>query len=147
MNPNEVIIKNKIIDYQNQSIILFDGVCNLCNGAVQFIIKRDKKEIFRFTSLQSETGQAILQYYQLPTQNFDSFLFLENGKLYSQSTAALKVAQKLSSFWKLLYAGMLIPKPFRDFIYAWVAKNRYRWFGKKVNCMIPSPELKKRFLD
>lgn len=140
-------IKKQTLNYQNQSIILFDGVCNLCNGAVQFIIKRDKKEAFQFTSLQSDTGQAILQHYQLPTQNFDSFLFLENGKLYSQSTAALKITPKLNGLWKLVYVGIIIPKPFRDFIYAWIAKNRYRWFGKKAQCMLPSPELKNRFLD
>jgi predicted DCC family thiol-disulfide oxidoreductase YuxK len=131
----------------DQPVILFDGVCNLCNGAVQFIIKHDKKNRFRFASLQSGTGQHLLEQYNLPADQLNSFILIENGKAYTRSTGALKVAKKLSGIWPMLYTFMIIPKIFRDSIYDWVARNRYKWFGKKNECMIPAPELKARFLD
>ena len=130
-----------------QSIILFDGVCNLCNSAVQFIIKRDKKNCFSFASLQSAQGQQILSQYNLPSKDLNSFVLIENGKPYTRSTGALKVMKKLNGLWPLLYSLKIIPKFIRDRIYKWIARNRYKWFGKKNECMIPTPQLKARFLN
>lgn len=131
----------------DQPVILFDGVCNLCNGAVQFIIKHDKKKQFRFASLQSEAGQQLLQQYNLPVNELNSFILIDEGKAYTRSTGALKVSKKLSGIWPMLYTFIIIPKIFRDSIYDMVARNRYKWFGKKDECMIPTPELKARFLN
>ncbi|MBA2561860.1 MAG: thiol-disulfide oxidoreductase DCC family protein [Chitinophagaceae bacterium] len=130
-----------------QSIILFDGVCNLCNSAVQFIIKRDKKNYFRFASLQSAHGQELLSNYNLPLNDLNSFVLIENEKAYTRSTGALRVSKKLNKLWPLLYSFIIIPKFIRDSVYKWIAGNRYKWFGKKSECMIPSPQLKARFLN
>lgn len=127
-------------------IILFDGICNLCNGAVNFTIKRDKNKSIRFGALQSEQGQQLLRQYQFPSTNFTSLLFIEAGKVYTQSTAALKVCKYLTGLWPLLYGFIIVPKFIRDGLYDWIASNRYKWFGKKEECMIPSPDLKQRFL-
>jgi predicted DCC family thiol-disulfide oxidoreductase YuxK len=129
------------------SIILFDGVCNLCNSAVQFAIKRDISGSFLFASLQSEEGLKILAEFHLPADEMNSFLLVENGKIYDRSTAALRVARKLKGLWKFLYGFIIVPKFIRDAIYNLVSKNRYRWFGKKDECMVPTPELKARFLN
>jgi predicted DCC family thiol-disulfide oxidoreductase YuxK len=131
----------------DQPIVLFDGVCNLCNGAVQFIIRHDKKNIFMFASLQSEVGRKILEQYNFPLDELNSFILIENNKAYTRSTGALRVAKKLNGLWPLLYGFIIIPKFIRDSIYNWVAGNRYKWFGKKDDCMIPTPELKARFLS
>jgi predicted DCC family thiol-disulfide oxidoreductase YuxK len=131
----------------DRSIILFDGVCNLCNGAVQFVISKDKNNYFRFASLQSEQGQQLLKQYQLPVLTNTSFVLIEDGHVYTSSTGALRVAKKLKGFWPVLYVLMIIPKFIRDFVYYRIAKNRYKWFGKKDECMIPTPELKARFLN
>ena len=130
----------------NNPIILFDGVCNLCNGAVQFVIKNDKKGQFRFAALQSEIGNELSKKYGLPTDAMDTFVTIVDGKSYTRSTAALKVASLLGGFWSFAYIFIIIPPFIRDGIYNWVAKNRYRWFGKKDPCMIPTPELRERFL-
>lgn len=130
-----------------QPIVLFDGVCNLCNNAVQFIIRHDKKKQFLFTSLQSEAGQKLLQEYDLPVNELNSFILIDNNKANTRSTGALKVFKKLDGGWPLLYAFIIIPKFIRDAVYNWVRKNRYNWFGKKDECMIPTPELKARFLS
>ena len=131
----------------DQPIVLFDGVCNLCNGAVQFIIRHDKKNIFMFASLQSEVGRKILEQYNFPLDELNSFILIENNKAYTRSTGALRVAKKLNGLWPLLYGFIIIPKFIRDSIYNGVAGNRYKWFGKKDACMIPTPELKARFLS
>lgn len=128
-------------------VLLFDGVCNLCNRSVQFVIKKDKKRIFRFASLQSELGMHVMQQYGLPVSDLNSFLLLENGKLYTKSTAALRLTRKLGGGWPLLYAFMIVPKFIRDGIYSWIARNRYKWFGKRDACWLPTPELKTLFLD
>lgn len=128
-------------------IILFDGICNLCNGAVQFIIKHDPEKKFFFTSLQSVAGQQLLKQYNLPSENFNSFLLLQDDTIFSKSTAALKVASQLKSAWKLLYIFIIVPKYIRDAVYSYIAANRYKWFGKKDNCMMPTPELQARFLS
>jgi predicted DCC family thiol-disulfide oxidoreductase YuxK len=131
----------------NRKILLFDGVCNLCNGAVQFVIKRDKNARLKFASLQSEAGQKLLKEFHLPENEFESFVFIDGDKAYTKSTAALQVAKNLGSFWKTFYAFIIIPKPIRDFAYSLIAKNRYKMFGKRESCMIPTPELKSRFLQ
>ena len=131
---------------QNQSIILFDGVCNLCNSAVIFVIKRDKKNLLRFAPLQSETAHRLLANYNIQIQGMKSFIFIEEGKLYTQSTAALKVCRYFTGLWPLLYGFIIIPSFARDGLYRWIAKNRYKWFGQKNECMIPTPKLQAKFL-
>ena len=128
-------------------IILFDGVCNLCNGAVQFAIERDPTAIFRFASLQSDFGQSILTQNVVNTEGGGTIILLENGKVYDRSTAALRVARQLSGWIKYLYVFIFVPKFIRDFVYKIVARNRYRWFGKQESCWLPTKELKARFLD
>lgn len=136
----------------NPPIILFDGVCNLCNASVQFIIERDPTAIFRFASLQSNAGQAILaeNALDLALKNDasaeDSVILVENGKIYDRSTAALRIARRLSGGMKLLYVFIIVPRTIRDFVYKFIAKNRYRWFGKQDACWMPTKELKARFL-
>lgn len=128
-------------------IILFDGVCNLCNGSVLFIIRRDPKARFRFASLQSTYGENFLKHNSLSTEEYDSIVLIEGGRFYTQSTAALRIAKRLNGAWPLLYAGIIIPKFIRDAMYNVIAKNRYRWFGKKDACMIPTPALRSRFME
>lgn len=130
----------------DQPVILFDGICNLCNSAVQFIIRHDKKKQFLFTSLQSEAGQKLLTKYNLPAE-LNSFILIENDTAYNRSTGALRIAKKLNGILPWLYGFIIIPKFFRDGIYNWIGKNRYKWFGKKEECMTPTPELKARFLS
>jgi predicted DCC family thiol-disulfide oxidoreductase YuxK len=128
-------------------VVLFDGVCNLCNGSVQFIIKRDRKKIFRFASLQGKAGQEILQRYNLSRTDFNSFVLLEDGNVYTRSTAVLRMLKRLGGGWKLLYGFIIIPKFMRDGAYNFIARRRYKWFGKKEECWIPTPNLRERFLD
>ncbi len=128
-------------------VILFDGVCNFCNSMVNFIIRQDKKKIFRFASLQSAYGQKLLEENGLKSIGNDSFVLFENGKAYQRSTAALRVNNKLPWYWKWTQLGWILPSFIRDGIYNWIARNRYKWFGKKDKCMIPSQELKDRFLE
>ncbi len=128
-------------------IILFDGVCNLCNNAVQFVIKHDTLKKFVFASLQSQKGQALLQQYNLPLQSFNSFVLLQNEKVFLKSTAALNVAKQLNGAVKLLYGFIIVPAFIRNAVYNFIAKNRYKWFGKKESCMIPTPALQSRFLN
>ncbi len=128
-------------------IILFDGVCNLCNNSVQFVIKHDPSDKFMFAALQSARGQQLLQQYNLPTAGFDSFVLIQNEKVFLKSTAALQVAKQLSGPIKLLYGFIIVPAFIRNAVYAFVAKNRYKWFGKKDSCMIPSPSLQSKFLN
>jgi len=129
-----------------QPIILFDGVCNFCNASINFIIRQDKGKIFRFATLQSETGQQILRQNNLPTEEFGSFVLVDNGDVFLKSTAALKVYNKLPWYWKWTQIGWIAPKFLRDAVYNLIAKNRYKWFGKKDSCMIPTPEVRSRFL-
>jgi len=128
-------------------IILFDGVCNLCNTSVQFILKRDRRSRFRFASLQGPAGQALLQRSGLPADHLDSFVLVENNKVYTRSSAALRVISRLGGGYTLFYVFWIIPRPIRDGIYDWVARHRYRWFGKEDSCWLPRPEWKERFLD
>ena len=128
-------------------IILFDGVCNFCNSAVNFTLKRNTKAEIRFAPMQSEAGQKLLQQYNLPADDMESFVFIENGVAYKQSTAALKVCRHLRGLWPICYVFMIVPKFIRDGIYNWIAKNRYKWFGVQQACMIPTPEVRARFLN
>ena len=118
------------------SIILFDGVCNLCNTAVQFVIRRDNTSHFLFASLQSEEGKKILAENNLPEDEMNSFFLVENGKVYDRSTAALKVVRKLKGLWRFLYSFIIVPKFIRDGIYQIISKKMYRWFGNKNERMI-----------
>lgn len=128
------------------SVILFDGVCNLCNGAVTFIIKRDPKNKFKFAPLQSDIGSVLTAEHNIDTAKTDSIILVENNKVYVKSTAALRIAKRLKGGYPLLYGFIILPAFFRNWIYDWIAKNRYKWFGKKESCMIPTPELKSKFL-
>ncbi|SNR16397.1 thiol-disulfide oxidoreductase DCC family protein [Tenacibaculum jejuense] len=133
---------------KEKQIILFDGVCNLCNDFVLKVIKYDKKNNFLFTSLQSKTGEEILAHLNIDTTKIDSIILFEpTSTYYIKSSAALKIMNSFGSVWKLTYFFWLIPKPLRNLAYDFIAKNRYRWFGKKEQCMIPTPELTSKFLN
>jgi len=133
---------------KNKKLILFDGVCNLCSNAVLKVIKYDKKNTFLFASLQSKTGKQITDYLHIDTAKIDSIILYEPGVAYNlKSTAALKVMEDFGGFWHITQLGMLFPETFRDFVYDYIAKNRYKWFGKKESCMLPTAELKSKFLD
>lgn len=127
-------------------IVLFDGVCNLCNGSIQFLIKRDPQARFRFASLQSETGQKLQADLGMDPQALDSVVLVEGDRWYKESDAALRIARSLPGAWKLLAAFRIVPRPLRDAVYRWIARNRYRWFGKAETCWLPTPELRGRFL-
>ena len=131
---------------KHESIILFDGICNLCNSTVKFIIKRDQKSIFKFTPLQSPKAQTILSENGVQNSDFDSFVLIEDGKMYIKSTAGLRVIKMLGWPLKIFYIFIIIPAPIRDVVYSLIAKSRYRVFGKKENCMVPLPEYTDRFI-
>lgn len=130
----------------DRAVILFDGVCNLCNGFVNFIIRKDKRNYFRFGSLQSVAAEKLLTEYEV-TEKLSTIVLIENGNVYKRSGAALRICRKLSGGWPLFYIFIIIPPFIRDGIYNIVAKYRYRWFGKKEQCMIPTPELRSKFLE
>jgi len=127
-------------------IIFFDGVCNLCTGSIQFIIKRDRKDLFRFAALQSEQAIRYLQSFNISPNSLDTILLLENGKIYKRSTAALRIAKRLSGAWPALYGFIIIPEFIRDYLYRQIAKRRYKIWGKEESCMVPTPALKAKFL-
>ena len=135
------------MNQDTKPILLFDGVCNLCNRLVQFIIKRDPRATFRFASLQSESGQALLESFELPKDKLDTFVYLRGEKIYLKSSAVLHVLKDLGGGWKLLYVFIIVPKPLRDLVYTLVSKTRYNIFGKKDQCMIPSKDISSRFLE
>lgn len=128
------------------AIILFDGVCNFCNGSVNFIIERDPEGYFKFAPLQSEIGERLLAENGVNKAETDSVILIENGKVYTYSTAALRIARRLTGAWKLFYGFIIVPKFIRDFFYKLFAKNRYKMFGKQDACMLPTPEIRARFL-
>ncbi|MGE6259123.1 thiol-disulfide oxidoreductase DCC family protein [Heyndrickxia sporothermodurans] len=127
-------------------IILFDGICNFCNNSVQFIIKRDPHAYFKFASLQSDIGKRLLKEYGLH-DDIDSFVLIEKNSCYLKSSAAIHVCKHLKGMWKLLYMFRFIPPPIRNIAYDIIARNRYKWFGKKESCMLPSKEERERFLQ
>jgi predicted DCC family thiol-disulfide oxidoreductase YuxK len=127
-------------------VILFDGVCNLCNASVNWIIDRDKKNLFKFASLQSEYGQALINKMNLKSDYMDTVVLQEGEKVYLRSAAALRILKHIGGIYSLAYAFIIVPAFIRDFFYNMVAKNRYKWFGKQDACRIPTPELKAKFL-
>jgi predicted DCC family thiol-disulfide oxidoreductase YuxK len=129
------------------NLVLFDGVCNLCSGSVQFIIKRDPKGLFKFASLQSTIGQQHLERFGLDKTFLHSIILIRDEIFFERSDAALEIARQLNAGWPLLYGFKALPRFVRDGVYDWIAKNRYRFFGKKDSCWIPTPELKERFLE
>ena len=131
---------------RENNVVIFDGVCNLCNWSVQFIIKHDPKAIFKLTSLQSEFGTALAKEHGLSSENPESVLLLKDGELLSKSAAALAIVTELNGIWKLLVIFRLIPQNIRDSIYDWIANNRYYWFGKRDKCMVPTEGIKERFI-
>ena len=132
---------------EHKKLILFDGVCNLCNNTVQYVIKHDDKDRFRFAALQSEIGQSIIDKYQIDTSKVDSILlYSEKHGLKIKSTAALHIARHLGFPYRLLSIFLIVPPFIRNWVYDFVAKNRYKWYGQREECMIPTPELKSKFL-
>jgi predicted DCC family thiol-disulfide oxidoreductase YuxK len=132
---------------EENRIILFDGVCNFCNFWVNFAIKRDKKKKLHFTPLQGETAKQLLPHYHINPSSLSSVIFIDMDKAYTQSSAAIRICKYLDGGWKLFYGLMIIPKFIRDFFYNIIARNRYKWYGKKESCMVPTPEFRQRFLD
>lgn len=128
-------------------MVLFDGVCNLCVGSVQFLIRSDKNKKLRYSSLQSEFGRAVLNGHGLSDKHYDTFILLEDDKTYQFSTAAIRTFQLLGGAYKLVGIFWIVPEFIRDAIYKWVANNRYQWFGKKAECWLPSKELDSLFIE
>lgn len=127
-------------------ILLFDGVCNLCQASVQWVLRRDKAGIFRFASLQSDTGQQQLARFNLDGENFDTVVLVVGSRIYTRSGAALEILRRLGIPWSIFSVLVYIPRPIRDAVYNWIARNRYRWFGQKQECWLPRPEWSDRFL-
>jgi predicted DCC family thiol-disulfide oxidoreductase YuxK len=135
------------METQNEHIILFDGVCNLCNRLVRFIIKHDRKGLFRFASLQSEYGKRIQSHIAPVTKNSDTIVYLRKGIFLFRSDAVLSILKDIGGTWGIFYGLHIVPRSLRDLVYNVVASNRYRVFGKRETCMVPSPEIRERFLD
>jgi|TARA_B100001094_G_C18078973_1_gene744136 predicted DCC family thiol-disulfide oxidoreductase YuxK len=135
------------ISKENSKVILFDGVCNLCNNSVKFIIKNDKRDIFKFAPLQSEYGINVQNRHNINTNEINSIILINGEKIFTKSNAALRIAKDLGAPYFIFYIFIVIPVFIRNFIYDFIAKNRYKWFGKMESCMIPSNELKNKFFD
>ena len=131
---------------KNKKIILFDGVCNLCNSSVNLVIDRDKNDSFRLAALQSEIGILLCNKYEINTATTDSIILIDKDKVFLKSTAALRIAKYLSGGYFLLYLFIIVPAFIRNWIYDIIAKNRYKWYGKRDSCRMPTPELQKKFL-
>jgi predicted DCC family thiol-disulfide oxidoreductase YuxK len=131
---------------QNHGVLLFDGVCNLCNGFVNFVIDNDPEGYFKLAALQSDEARPYLEQFGLDPEALDSVVLIENGQAYRKSTAALRVALHLPKPWPLAAVFMAIPRPLRDVVYDLIATNRYDWFGERNSCRMPTPELQQRFL-
>lgn len=132
---------------KSSKIVLFDGICNLCNSSVQLIIENDSKNLFQFASLQSDFGQKFLQENNLPDDAFKSIVLIDGEKFYTKSEAVLRIGKELDGLYKVLRIFLWTPKFIRDFVYDYIAKNRYKWYGKRDSCWIPTDELKQKFLD
>jgi len=133
-------------EQSDHPVVLFDGVCNLCNGSVEFIIARDPTARFRFAPLESAAARSLIDEARPRGPLPDSIVLMEHHRMYTRSTAALRIARRLRFPWPLLYALIIVPRPLRDAIYDFIARHRYRWFGKRDTCMVPTPELRARFL-
>lgn len=127
-------------------LVLYDGQCGLCNRSVQMILRHDRRGTFRFAALQSELGQALLRRHGLPAGAIDTVVLVDDGEAFTRSRAALRIAGKMDRPWPLMRAFGIVPRPLRDVVYDWVARNRYRWFGRTDACMLPPPEVRARFL-
>jgi len=128
------------------AIVLFDGVCNFCNASVNFVIEHDKAGYFKFAPLQSEIGEELVAKHGINTADIDSVIVVENDRAYTHSSGALRIAKQLDGIWSWAYAFIMVPKPIRDFCYKLFAKHRYRLFGRQDACMMPTPEIRARFL-
>ena len=128
------------------NLILFDGVCNLCSALVQFVIRHDREAKFRFAAIQSEIGREIYQSHGLDPADLQTFVFIADGKVVLRSDAAIEVVSRFGGAWRIFAIFRLVPRVARDFVYSTIARNRYRWFGRKEVCMIPTPEIDERFL-
>ena len=128
------------------NLVLFDGVCNLCNALVQFVIRHDPKAKFRFAAIQSDIGRTIFQKYGMDPVDLQTFVFISDNQVFLRSSAAIAVASRFGGAWRMCAIFWLIPRFVRDAVYSAIAKNRYRWFGRKETCMIPTPGIEKRFL-
>ena len=128
-------------------IVLFDGYCNLCSSSVVFVLKRERGDVFRFASLQSDFASRLLSDMGMEEDVPDSVVLVESGKVYTRSTAALLMARRLRFIWPALYVFILVPKFIRDPVYDWIARNRYRWFGKRSSCFVPNQDVRHKFLD
>ncbi len=131
----------------NKAIILFDGVCNLCNSSVNLVIRRDKKNYFQFAPLQSDVAKQLLKNQNTPLSKTESMVLLENGKIFFKSSAALRTARHLGGLYPLFYGLIIIPTFIRNAVYDLISRNRYKWFGKRETCMLPTEELKKKFIS
>ena len=127
-------------------IVLFDGVCNFCDAYVNFVIDNDRRRYFRFAPLQSDAGARLQRQYGIDPSQLETFVLIERGNAYQRSTAALKIVRRLGGVYPALYAAIVVPSPLRDFLYDWFARRRYRWFGRKDECMVPTADVKDRFL-
>ncbi|HZK94854.1 MAG TPA: thiol-disulfide oxidoreductase DCC family protein [Prolixibacteraceae bacterium] len=135
------------MDHSEINIVLFDGVCNLCNSTVQFIIRNDAKAKFRFASVQNESGQLLLKQLDLPLDHFDTLVYISDSKFYLKSTAVFMILRELGGGWRLLYFFIIFPRFLRDMVYDFIAKWRYKWFGKREECIVPAPKYSDRFLE
>ncbi len=131
---------------REKAVILFDGVCNLCNSSIDFVLKRDQKDRFIVGALQSEEGKKLLSRFDVNPEYLDSLVLIEDDRIFFRSTAALRIAKTLPGAWPLLYGLVILPAFLRNGIYDWIGKNRYRWFGKKQTCRLPTPEEQAKFL-
>jgi len=134
----------------NQSepiVLLIDGHCNMCHGLAKFVVGRDKRAVFRFASLQSELGRRLLKEGAMPEDALETFVMVDNGKYYTKSTAALRIGRKLGWPWSVAYPAIVVPRFVRDRVYRFVARRRYRWFGRSESCLLPTPEMRSRFLE
>ena len=135
-----------MIETTNRQIVIFDGVCNFCNGSVNFIIKRDPGAVFAFTPRQHRCGQALIQKYKVPELAADAIVLIKDGRCYQRTDAVLEIAKDISGLWFLLRVFKIVPRPLRDYFYDLFARNRYRLFGKRDSCMIPAPDVLSRFI-
>lgn len=138
---------SRLPDHPIRAVVLFDGVCNLCNGFVRFVIARDARTRFSFASLQSDAASRLLARTPLADHAAETIVLVDGDRILTKSAAALRIARDLTFPWNLAYAFIGVPRPLRDWVYDLVARNRYRWFGKQDVCMVPTPELRRRFLD
>jgi predicted DCC family thiol-disulfide oxidoreductase YuxK len=131
---------------ENTAVILFDGICNLCNASVNLVIKHDRKDHFRFAPLQSQEGIALLKKFNVDQQEKETVVLIENNQAYTRSSAALRIAKKMSGLYPLLFGFIIVPPFLRNAVYDLIARKRYKWFGKKESCMIPTKEIKQKFI-